>query len=182
MCLDSNPIIREWTISVARETRIEFVPVVVLSIILKAFQSLLPTHLSPIKMQLPSFTSTWDLLMCRQPWQMVRYISALTSIELTLINVGNKVTVNADTLYPFSDTLNTTITASSSFTYHVRIPSWVTEGTISVNGGPATRVNPSNGLQAVQVGQGTTTFVLNLPVEITLGVCHDLIFPSLNEC
>jgi len=89
------------------------------------------------------------------------------NVSTTFAN-GNKVTVNADTLYPFSDTLNTTITASSSFTYHVRIPSWVTEGTISVNGGPATRVNPSNGLQAVQVGQGTTTFVLNLPVEITL--------------
>lgn len=81
-------------------------------------------------------------------------------------------TVNTDTLYPFSDTMTTTVTATSPFTYHVRIPSWITKGTITVNGGPAVPVNPSNGLQAVKVGRGTTTFSLNLPAEITLGVYH----------
>jgi hypothetical protein len=81
----------------------------------------------------------------------------------------NNVTVNVDTLYPFSDTLQTTITATKAFTYYVRIPSWVSQGTIAINGGKATAVSPSNGLQAVSVSSGTTTFVLNLPAQITTG-------------
>ncbi|KDQ32865.1 hypothetical protein PLEOSDRAFT_1033818, partial [Pleurotus ostreatus PC15] len=82
---------------------------------------------------------------------------------------GNKVTVNVDTLYPFSDTLTTTITATSAFTYFVRIPSWVVGGTIAINGAAARAVSPSNGLLAVQVTAGTTKFVLNLPAQITTG-------------
>lgn len=85
----------------------------------------------------------------------------------TTLASGNKVSVNVDTLYPFSDTLTTTVTASSAFTYYVRIPSWVSGGTIAINGGSAKAVNPSNGLQAVSIPAGTTKFVLNLPAKIT---------------
>lgn len=88
------------------------------------------------------------------------------STNTTLAN-DNQVTVNVDTLYPFGDTLATTITASKDFTYYVRIPSWVTQGTIAVNGGAAQGVAPQNGLHAVQVKAGTTKFVLDLPAEIT---------------
>jgi len=80
---------------------------------------------------------------------------------------NNNVTVAVDTLYPFSDTLTTTITATKAFTYYVRIPSWVVGGTISINGGAAKAVSPSNGLQAVSAAVGTTKFVLNLPAAIT---------------
>lgn len=89
------------------------------------------------------------------------------STQTTLAN-ANKVTVNVDTLYPFSDTLNTTITADKAFTYQVRIPSWVTGGTISVNGAKAKPVAPVNGLHSVKVGAGTTRLVLNLPADITI--------------
>ncbi|KAI1793484.1 hypothetical protein LXA43DRAFT_1059843 [Ganoderma leucocontextum] len=85
----------------------------------------------------------------------------------TTLAPGNKVSVSVDTLYPFSDTLTTTITAGRAFTYYVRIPSWVTNGTISVNQGPARPVSPSNGLHAVSVQAGTTRFTLDLPAEIT---------------
>ncbi|KAL0946134.1 hypothetical protein HGRIS_012399 [Hohenbuehelia grisea] len=85
----------------------------------------------------------------------------------TTLASGNKVTSNVDTLYPFSDTLTTTITATAAFTYYVRIPSWVVGGTIAINGAAAKAVTPSNGLQAVQVAAGTTKFVLNLPAPIT---------------
>lgn len=81
----------------------------------------------------------------------------------------NEVTVSVETLYPFSDTLNTTITADKAFTYQVRIPSWVTDGTITVNGGKAEVVSPVNGLHSVEVGAGTTKFTLNLPADITIG-------------
>ncbi|KAF7306291.1 hypothetical protein MIND_00420100 [Mycena indigotica] len=70
-------------------------------------------------------------------------------------------------LYPFSDTLTTTITAKSAFTYQVRIPGWVVNGTIAINGAPAKPLAPVNGLQAVAANSGTTTFVLNLPAVIT---------------
>ncbi|PSR82587.1 hypothetical protein PHLCEN_2v6020 [Hermanssonia centrifuga] len=81
---------------------------------------------------------------------------------------GNKVTASVDTLYPFSDTLSTTIKADKAFTYYVRIPSWVSAGTISVNGARAKSVAPSNGLHAVSIPAGTSTFVLSLPADITL--------------
>ncbi|KAJ6573828.1 hypothetical protein DFH09DRAFT_915549 [Mycena vulgaris] len=70
-------------------------------------------------------------------------------------------------LYPFSDTLTTTITAKSAFTYFVRIPSWVVGGTIAINGAAPKAVAPVNGLQAVTVNAGTTTLVLQLPAPIT---------------
>ncbi|KAF4613200.1 hypothetical protein D9613_011183 [Agrocybe pediades] len=85
----------------------------------------------------------------------------------TTLSSSNPVSVTVDTQYPFSDTLTTTITAAKAFTYYVRIPSWVVGGTISINGATAKAVNPSNGLQAVSVGAGTTKFVLNLPAPIT---------------
>ncbi|KIK68378.1 hypothetical protein GYMLUDRAFT_91918 [Collybiopsis luxurians FD-317 M1] len=85
----------------------------------------------------------------------------------TTLTSANPVVVTVNTLYPFSDTLNTTITAAKAFTYYVRIPSWVVNGTISINGGAATTVAPVNGLQAVSAKAGTTTFVLNLPAPIT---------------
>ncbi|KAI0358002.1 hypothetical protein OH77DRAFT_1580683 [Trametes cingulata] len=89
------------------------------------------------------------------------------SVDTTLAD-GNKVSVAVDTLYPFGDTLTTTIRADRPFTYHVRIPSWVSKGTIAINGGAARAVSPSNGLQAVSVKAGTTKFTLNLPADITI--------------
>lgn len=90
------------------------------------------------------------------------------STSQTLSNGSNPVSVSVDTLYPFSDTLTTTINAEKAFTYYVRVPSWVTNGTISMNGGEATALSPSNGLQAVKASAGTTQFVLDLPADITI--------------
>jgi DUF1680 family protein len=87
---------------------------------------------------------------------------------LTVI-IGNAVTAVVDTKYPFSDQLKITITASKTFTYYVRIPSWVKNGNIAINGGGATAVAPSKGLQSIQAGAGTTTVVLNLPADIVVG-------------
>lgn len=83
--------------------------------------------------------------------------------------LDNKVAVTVNTIYPFSDTLTTTITATKAFTYFIRIPSWTVGGTISINGKPRTAVSPMNGLQAIEVASGTTNFVLNLPAAITTG-------------
>ncbi|KAJ7701985.1 hypothetical protein B0H16DRAFT_750843 [Mycena metata] len=94
----------------------------------------------------------------------------LGPFEASVVLAGdNAVKALAETLYPFGDTLTTTITASKAFTYLVRIPSWVVEGTISVNGGMAEAVKPGvNGLHAVSVGAGTTTLVLEVPAEIRI--------------
>ncbi|KAI0331651.1 hypothetical protein GY45DRAFT_598326 [Cubamyces sp. BRFM 1775] len=94
------------------------------------------------------------------------YLGPFTA-NVTLAN-GNKVSVAVDTLYPFSDSLTTTIHADRDFTYYVRIPSWVSKGTIAINGKAAKAVSPSNGLQAVSVQAGKTTFTLNLPSDITV--------------
>jgi hypothetical protein len=79
----------------------------------------------------------------------------------------NDVSVTVDTLYPFSDTLTTTINAAKDFTYMVRIPGWTEGGTISVNGAEAQAVNPDNGLQSVSVKAGETKIVLTVPAKIT---------------
>lgn len=78
-------------------------------------------------------------------------------------------TASVNTTYPFSDTLITTIKADKAFTYYVRVPSWVSKGTIAVNGGKASALAPKNGLHAVKVSSGTTTLTLNLPADITIG-------------
>ena len=89
---------------------------------------------------------------------------ALSQLEY----LGNDVAVTVDTIYPFSDSLTTTIVAQKAFTYYVRIPSWASNATISVNGGRAQSVS-ANGLHAISVRAGTTKFTLNVPAEITLG-------------
>ncbi|KAI0351383.1 hypothetical protein OH77DRAFT_951052 [Trametes cingulata] len=89
------------------------------------------------------------------------------SVNTTLAD-GNKVAVTVDTLYPFGDTLETTIRADKPFTYHVRIPGWVSKGTIAINGAAVKALSPSNGLQAVSVKAGTTKFTLDLPADITI--------------
>ena len=102
----------------------------------------------------------------------------LTWIPRVSCCTDNKVSVTVDTLYPFSDTLTTTITAEKAFTYYVRIPSWVSKGTIAINGATPKSVSPSNGLHAVSVKAGTTKLVLDLPSEITIGTT----FPCLYTC
>jgi len=89
----------------------------------------------------------------------------------TTLSGGNAVTVTVDTLYPFSDTLTTTIQATHPFTYYVRIPSWsIGKATISINGASSVAAVPDSTthLLKVSAGQGQTTFVLNLPADITL--------------
>ncbi|KAK7064835.1 hypothetical protein R3P38DRAFT_2757436 [Favolaschia claudopus] len=113
----------------------------------------------------PSFVTTPDNL------SLVQVYLGPFSTSVTL-GSGNTVTANVATckirLYPFSDTLTTTLVAKSAFTYYVRIPSWVLGGTIAVNGAAAKPVAPVNGLQAVNIAAGTTKFVLQLPAPITI--------------
>ncbi|KAF5343072.1 hypothetical protein D9758_011159 [Tetrapyrgos nigripes] len=114
----------------------------------------------------PKFISNAFLTTPDQNSLVQAYLGPFTT-SASLAN-DNDVFVTVDTIYPFSDTLTTTITATQDFTYFVRIPSWVKDGTISMNGGEAQALSPDpKGLQAVQISAGTTKFVLELPAEIT---------------
>ncbi|KAI0033630.1 hypothetical protein K488DRAFT_47261, partial [Vararia minispora EC-137] len=86
----------------------------------------------------------------------------------TVLSGGNAVNVSVDTLYPFTDIINTTISARKAFTYLMRIPSWVVDGTISINGQDPRPFLPVDGLLAVEIGPGVTSLQLNLPAEITI--------------
>ncbi|KIJ65204.1 hypothetical protein HYDPIDRAFT_88757 [Hydnomerulius pinastri MD-312] len=86
----------------------------------------------------------------------------------TTLGKENPISVLVSTLYPFSDSVEVTVTAKKSFTYYVRIPSWVNNGTISVNGKTAEAIRPMNGLHAVKLNAGTSEILLNLPAEITI--------------
>jgi DUF1680 family protein len=89
-----------------------------------------------------------------------------------LLSLGNAVSVSVSTLYPFSDTLTTTITAQKAFTYYVRIPAWsIGKATVAINGARAGAANPDSTTHLLEINAaaGKTTFVLNLPADITLG-------------
>ena len=116
-----------------------------------------PDQGSLIHIYLGPFSTTTTLANSRGP----------PFFNLFLTSTDNSVNVNVNTLYPFSDTLTTTITATKAFTYYVRIPNWVVGGTISINGAAAKALAPSNGLQAVTVNAGRSSFVLDLPANIT---------------
>ncbi|PAV17963.1 hypothetical protein PNOK_0644900 [Pyrrhoderma noxium] len=95
------------------------------------------------------------------------YIGPL-AVNTTLAG-NNKVSAQVDTLYPFSDTVITTVSADKAFTYYVRIPSWTTDATISLNGEKTKSIIAgSNGLSAIDLPAGKSSFVLNLPAEITI--------------
>ncbi|KAJ8082385.1 hypothetical protein PM082_008240 [Marasmius tenuissimus] len=86
--------------------------------------------------------------------------------HVTLAN-NNNVSVSVETLYPFGDVLNYEISATKDFTFYIRIPSWVSEGSISVNHGPEGSLSPVNGLQKVSVKKGNTSLELRVPSKIT---------------
>ena len=79
----------------------------------------------------------------------------------------NKVSVNVETTYPFSDIVRTSITAASSYTHRIRVPSWVVNGTISINDKGAQPLEPHDGFHSITIPAGKTTFVLNLPAKVT---------------
>lgn len=74
--------------------------------------------------------------------------------------------------YPFGwDTVTrAVIVAQKAFVYYVRIPSWSTGATISINGSAFDLCKPVNGLHAIRVEPGTTNLTLNLPLEIVAGL------------
>ncbi|KAI0842957.1 hypothetical protein F5Y06DRAFT_77736 [Hypoxylon sp. FL0890] len=87
------------------------------------------------------------------------------SISTSLGN--NKVTIQADTNYPFGMNLNYLVTSDSDFTFYVRIPGWAdSSSTITGPDGKTNRVSPSDqGLQKIQLGHGTSHISINFNTE-----------------
>lgn len=87
------------------------------------------------------------------------------SISTTLGN--NKVTIQADTNYPFGMNLNYLITSDSDFTFYVRIPGWAdSSSTITGPDGKTSQVSPSDkGLQKIELGHGINRISIHLNTE-----------------
>ncbi|KAI1142865.1 hypothetical protein F5Y05DRAFT_366465 [Hypoxylon sp. FL0543] len=87
------------------------------------------------------------------------------SISTSLGN--NKVTIQADTNYPFGMNLNYLVTSDSDFTFYVRIPGWAdSSSTITTPDGKTNQVSPSDqGLQKVELSHGTSHISINLETE-----------------
>lgn len=96
--------------------------------------------------------------------------STFTNIILSFIT-DNSVKLSVGTLYPFDDRLNTTITATKSFIYYIRVPSWVVGGYMSMNDGEQIALTPDEqtGLMAVVIGAGETNISMDFPAQITIG-------------
>ncbi|KAI1106684.1 hypothetical protein F4804DRAFT_300176 [Jackrogersella minutella] len=79
----------------------------------------------------------------------------------------NKVTIQADTMYPFGMNLKYTITSTSDFTFYVRIPDWADDSsTIIGPDGKSDTVSPSDqGLQKFEISKGQSLVTVNLNTE-----------------
>jgi hypothetical protein len=79
-------------------------------------------------------------------------------------------TVSIATEYPFGDTATVTVTPSSSAPVPVqlRIPSWASGATLSINGGAPQPLTGSNGTFFPTTATGATTFTINFNPTIRL--------------
>ncbi|KAI0353890.1 hypothetical protein OH77DRAFT_1550970, partial [Trametes cingulata] len=84
----------------------------------------------------------------------------------TVLAGGNRVSITVDTAYPYgTGESRMTIVADKEFQYLVRVPSWLENATVSINGGEARGCAPVDGLHAMQIPPGTTKVILNVPIE-----------------
>ncbi|KAK7701954.1 hypothetical protein SLS57_011557 [Botryosphaeria dothidea] len=92
--------------------------------------------------------------------------------NLTTSVMSGQVRIDCQTHYPFSNTLNYTITSDSTITFHVRVPSWAdaSQSTIALNGA-SKPVSPdaSTSLHAIRLAGGTSevTYTLSASVQTT---------------
>ncbi|KAH9902298.1 hypothetical protein F4778DRAFT_118534 [Xylariomycetidae sp. FL2044] len=81
----------------------------------------------------------------------------------------NKVSIEAETAYPFGLSLSYSITADSDFAFYVRIPSWANPSSTVTSGGggvDASEISPSDkGLQKFDISAGSSHVTINLETQ-----------------
>ena len=121
----------------------------------------------------------------------------------TVLEGGNKVTIECETNYPFSHTLKYTTTASSPFTFNIRVPDWaLPSSTVSSPqeeildpGSTERRIqhdsqmspDPHTGLHAIPLPAGNTTLTITLQTTLqtedrannTLAIRHGALLYAL---
>lgn len=161
-------LVAQWTIPKA-SLRVKLYSHSVCKTVRQDGQNSSATHSWQLRMGVAWYTFISDHSVLVLLWQEVRDFQKHGGY-FSLSHIDNAVQVSVASSYPFSDSLTTTITAQKAFTYHVRIPSWITAGTMSINGGHSESVKAdSNGLQSINIPAGKTTILLSLPAEITTG-------------
>jgi DUF1680 family protein len=91
-----------------------------------------------------------------------------TTFSSNLFN-NNKVTVEAQTNYPFSSTINYHISAQQSFGLGIRVPSWVPDSKISytVDGGASQSATANAaGYVVLNIPSGSHTVAAVIPMSI----------------
>ncbi|KAJ8128703.1 hypothetical protein O1611_g4932 [Lasiodiplodia mahajangana] len=89
------------------------------------------------------------------------------SVSTTLGN-NNKVTISADTNYPFGMDLSYSISADDDFTFYVRIPTWASSSSTATgpSGDSSVNVSPTAaGLQKFNVPKGNSKLSVTLQTE-----------------
>ncbi|GME26363.1 Six-hairpin glycosidase-like protein [Neofusicoccum parvum] len=90
--------------------------------------------------------------------------------NLTASLASGKMTVDCETNYPFSDTLQYTIVSDSAATFHVRVPTWadVSSSELSLNGTlKAVSPDPATGLHAITLPAGTSKLTYTLSASLS---------------
>ncbi|KAF9055188.1 hypothetical protein BDZ89DRAFT_1152980 [Hymenopellis radicata] len=85
----------------------------------------------------------------------------------TTLSDDNAVAIQADTLYPFGDTISYTVSATKQFTFAIRIPSWAVNATVTTSSGSSS-ATAVQGLYTRTIPAGSTSFTLALPAQITI--------------
>lgn len=90
------------------------------------------------------------------------------SIVTTTVS-GGQVIIECNTAYPFENTLTYTVQSSTSFTLHLRVPTWYipSESHLTINGVSQTlNPSPSTGMHTLSIPRGKSSIIYTLGVTI----------------
>lgn len=93
----------------------------------------------------------------------------LSPSTVTTTLSGGEVTIECNTAYPFENTLTYTVQSSTSFTFHLRVPTWYipSESRLTING-VSTPLNPSpsTGMHTLSVPRGKSSITYTIGATI----------------
>ena len=110
-----------------------------------------------------TWQATWDDGLCAS-------LYAPTTVQ-ALVGDGSAISVNETTTYPFSDTIQLSLTATNmvSFPLYLRIPQWCSNSWIQINGQTVASNNPAHSFICIQrTWTNGDQVTLHFPRQITL--------------
>lgn len=89
-----------------------------------------------------------------------------SSVKISL--ESGETTINCETAYPFSDSLQYTVDAPAAMDFYLRVPAWASSGaSVEINGeGSSPSPDPETGMHKISLSSGQTSITYKLPSDI----------------